>query len=523
MPKAKSVTELRDAIKARGLDFDAVARHGELLARSLREHTKPQFKILDTCRIGNGGIVPLAVSDAARGNQPGKHIAGFVPAAGAASRYSRPLADLIAALEAGDLQAFANGIAGLQAEGAASWPLPASVVHLIEQPKAALNLDDRAQAALLADMQLPKALLPCVTEGLSFLTLKHREHQRLAKTCGLAGQVFIVPPGYESTFASELNKQNPSNSMPTHYLPQGPALSTIRFDKQGCPITDERGDVSPVPAGHGTLARLFPEVKRLIPAATSVLIRNIDNVIGDGPAAIGATEALMGLHQIVLTAVVQIRTALNSAGGLDLAKAAKVAGSLIGHFGEHLPPPPAELGAIQDPDARCLWELQARVFHANLAATDLSTKALTALYARPVNTLGQVPNTGKDVGGTPCFVVMTTGTEKVCLEVPHASADDKKAFLEDPKRATHFNPVYVVAELVDPSAYARGDDQFWMMAEKTYKGDAVVYYETVLYELLGNSRLANSIFVEIPRLLFNPHKTLSDAMGRRASTWLTEK
>lgn len=518
MPKAKSLNELRAAIQAHGLDFEAISRHGELLARSLREQTKPQFKILDTCRISNGGIVPLAIADAARGDRPGQYIAGFVPAAGAASRYSRPLADLMAALEAGDLGAFTDGIAGLRAEGGAKWPLPASVLQLIDDPRRATELTPTAQAALLADLQLPKALLPCVSEGLSFLTLKHREHLRLAQACGLAGQVFVVPPGYETIFASELAKQNPPHRMATHYLPQGPTLSTIRFDRQGQPVSDDNGDVSPVPAGHGTLAKLFPDVKRLIPNATSVLIRNIDNIIGDSDAAIGATEALMGLHQVVLTAVSHIRVALAKN---DLRQAAEVAGSLITRFGPTLLPAPPELAQVIDLDARRLWELLARIFHANLATLDLSIKTMATLYARPVNTLGQVPNTGKDVGGTPCFVAMPTGTEKVCLEVPHASAEDRQTFLADAQLATHFNPVYVVAELVDPVAYARGDDQFWMLAEKTYRGDAVVYYETVLYELLGNSRLANSIFVEIPRLLFNPHKTLSDAVGRQANAWLT--
>ena len=58
------------------------------------------------------------------------------------------------------------------------------------------------------------------------------------------------------------------------------------------------------------------------------------------------------------------------------------------------------------------------------------------------------------------------------------------------------------------------------MAEKTYRGQAVVYYETVLYELIGHSDFANTVFVEVPRQVFHPHKTLRDALDRTLASWL---
>ncbi len=510
---AKSIADLKASIAAHGLNQAAIAKHGALLDRCVRDQTKPQFKIIDTCRRDNGGI--LAPFSPAPGSTYGRQVVGFVPAAGAASRYSRPMAALLDALEAKDLDALRAGLAALSAEGAAAWPLPPLVQQLIAAPERAARLTQGEQTTLLADLQLPKALLPCVADGLSFLTLKHREHIRLAASCGLAGQVFVVPPGYEATFARELAAQNRPHALPTHYVPQGPALSTIRFNADATPYVDDDGAVSPVPAGHGALTKLFATAKTLVPSARAALIRNIDNVIGTSDAAITATNAILGLHATVLAAVTEIRTALRRGA---MVEAAKIADDLLAQLEPSLAPAP---DLNEAPAAtKSLWALQARLFHTNIGGIPRDAAQLERLYARPVNVLGQVPNTGKDVGGTPCFVATPSGVEKLCLEVPHASAADRKAFLEDARRATHFNPVYAVAELVDAAAYAAGDDQFWMLAEKTYRGQPVIYYETVLYELLGNSRLANSLFVEVPRLLFNPHKTLSDAVGRRASSWL---
>jgi hypothetical protein len=154
----------------------------------------------------------------------------------------------------------------------------------------------------------------------------------------------------------------------------------------------------------------------------------------------------------------------------------------------------------------------------------LTLDRLRRLYERPVTLLGQVPNTGKDVGGTPCFIRTGGGVDKVCVEVPHASEADLQTFLADPAKATHFNPVFVAAEItIDPDYYAARAGDFWLKSEKTYRGQRVMYFETVLYELLGNSALANCAFIAVPRFVFHPHKTLQDALGRSADSWLRPK
>ncbi len=160
------------------------------------------------------------------------------------------------------------------------------------------------------------------------------------------------------------------------------------------------------------------------------------------------------------------------------------------------------------------------MFHSDIPENP-NIDALIKLYSRPVNTLGQVPNTGKDVGGTPCFVAIDRKKVKICVELPHASDSDKKRFFTNPEKATHFNPVFAAAEITtNPDFYHDQNNDFWLMAEKMYRGLPVIYYETVLYELIGNSALANATFVEVPRTVFNPHKSMTDAAAASIKDWL---
>ncbi len=504
-----------------GLDHKTVSRHRERLVAALARGDRPLFRIVDTCRIDNGGLLgegALALAKTAATvpgpAMPATGIAAFVPAAGAASRYSKPLANLIDALERGDGESLVEMVRALAAEGASSWPLPTRVKALLAKPEAAAKLDDATRAGLLFDLSLPKALLPCVGEGLTFLEMKQEEHAALK---GLAGEVYVTPPGLAERFAAACKN--------AHFLEQGPALSTLRFEKNGEPAREPDGRASLVPAGHGALASLFPAVREALPAAHSLFIRNIDNVMGTSAAAVRASSDFLELYQLAYAATFGIRAALREGSAK---KAASLAGSLAA-LEAALPDGPdpertrqvtSLLEGVPSVEERALWRIQLRLFHAPLPAEKPSLKALASLYERPLNVLGQVPNTARDVGGTPCFVVTQRGVEKVCIEVPHVSEADKDAYLANPERATHFNPVFVLAEITaDPAYYAEKNEDFWLLAEKSWRGRTVYYHETVLFELLGNGAVANALFVEVPRLVFNPHKTLKDAVNRSVRDW----
>lgn len=490
-------------ISSLGLSVDAVERHARALRQAVASGTRPCFKIVDTCRKDNGGILPQDVlAQTAVTTAPGAGFVAFVPAAGAASRYSQPLFQLESALEDEGTsgEELALRIAALRAEGAIDWPLPPAVHHLLASPSRALDLDAVERRALLADLQLPKALMPCVKEGASFVSMKLAEHKALP---GLAGQVFVARAGMAKEFCQALE-----NAPDALVLEQGPLLSTLRFTPDVLPYVEPDGGLSPVPAGHGALVGLFADVRRRFSDAHSLFVRNIDNVIGTKPEAVSATTRFLKTHRRILEGVRDIRKAL-AADRIDAAAAG--ARALLSDLGVSMDAATSSL--------HVLTSLQQRIFHARLdKPADLAV--LRALYDRPVNTLGQVPNLGTDVGGTPCFVEVRGAREKICIEVPHVDEADKRRFLADPTRATHFNPGFVAAEMpADDDYYGARNQDFWLLAEKTYRGAPVLYFETVIYELLGNSRLANCVFLEVPRLVFNPHKTLKDAVGKGLADW----
>lgn len=517
--------DIQQELRSLGLDPEIVELHRQRLVAAIARGETPQFKVVDTCRVDNGGLLPedaLAKLRAAgapvSANAAGDGIVAFVPAAGAASRYSQPLAQLIDALESGNGATIVACARALRDEGAEAWPLPDAARDLLLRPESGADLAPAQRATISQMLQLPKALMPCVREGTTFVAVKAHEHAAIA---GLLGEIYVTPPGTAKAFRSAIPDHAQERSA---FLDQGPALSTIRFRRDGSPYRDERGHLSLAPAGHGALASLFPEVRAEFPQAHSLFIRNIDNVMGIFPATISATESFLGLYQTMHTILRQVRTHLIEN---QVREAAEIARPLLALItpgaGRHRSE--TFLRSLGSDAERSLWEIQLKIFHAHPPKAALGDDRarlylLSRLYERPLNLLGQVPNNGKDVGGTPCFVETPRGIEKVCIEVPHVSAADKAAYLADPARATHFNPVFAVCEITpETDYYTEQNEDFWLMAEKTFRGTPVVYYETILYELIGNSGTANALFVAVPRAVFNPHKVLKDAVNRSLRDW----
>jgi len=501
-------------LRALGLEPHDIEFHGRQLRRAIAGDIKRTFPMLDTCRPGSGSM--LLLPELAK-TPAGQGYLGFVLAAGAASRYSQPLHLLSEALEAADLTAVEASLRGMAHEGALSWPLPETLAKLVAHPEIARSLTTAGLTQLKEAIQLPKALMPCVKDGTTFLTVKHWEHAALGS---LSGEVYVAPAGRTAAFLAEIayakEQRYGSPDLKSMVLEQGPDLSTIRFHRDGTPVLDHQGQPSLVPAGHGAITKLFPAARALNIVADSLFIRNIDNIMGCGPEATSATLKFLTLHRQLLTAVCGIRETL-ALGQLD--HAAYNARDLMRQLlpGDHR----LHENAMTSPIA-ALKLLQQRLFH-SVVSEHPTTAELKGLYARPVNLMGQVPNTGNDVGGTPCFIEKDPGQPpiKVSLELPHISPADRQAFLQDAAVATHFNPGFCAVEIPnDPGYYTERNQDFWIMAEKTYRGESVVYFETVIYELVGNSSFANMAFVEVPRLVFNPHKALTDAMNQSLANWL---
>lgn len=498
-PKALDLSMLEDM----GLEAEEIQRHQNRILKALRHNTSPFFPIIDTCRIDNGGILPLPSTPPTR---KADGFVAFIPAAGAASRYSEPLHALKKALEDRDRTALDHAVAHLIQRQARQWALPASVDQLLALGAPLPQMpSEEAITQILKALEHPKGLFPSEKNGPTFLAVKNTENERLP---GIAGQIFVVAPEKRSDFVAVAAQSH--FQLNTHFLEQGPSMSTLRFDMDGNPLV-EQGKYSLVPAGHGTLIKLWPEAKHLFPQAHSLFIRNIDNVAPQDEATLMETFRFLNFHTMVLENINRIRK------GLDTGKIALLLEGLNGLL------PHGQKVMDQQRENTIpslfphLWHLQHILFQMSSEQQQFilqrwngnEEKALRWVFHRPVNTLGQVPNSGSDIGGTVAFIKTAIGQEKVCLELPHASPEDVTQFLRNPAKATHFNPVFVAAELIDqPDVYTEDEHSFWILARKKYQGQPVLYYETVLFELLGNNFFANATFPAIPRSLFSPHKTL---------------
>lgn len=423
-----------------------------------------------------------------------QNFVAFVPAAGAASRFTKVFAEIIEFFADDNYQAVVDCLVSFKKQGLLDCPLPATLRQLVvdSHELSEKRLSEQNLAELFPN---PKALYPCVLDGASFLDLKIIEHQAI----GSARQVFVIPAGSQKKFKAAVEKYD----CPISFLEQGTALSTLRFHHSDRQVFRQDNELSPVPAGHGVLTALFSQLKGFAPSA---FIRNIDNVMGVDPQAIAVCKRFLAQHHFLLTNVQRIRQTLQQ-------RQLKRANDIARQLRERLLGSSSQRSAIANAD---LWSTLHELFHAPLPTAEQAEDIdqLFNLYCRPVNSLGQVPNSGNDMGGIPVFVDYHGQQIKICLEIPHMTEADRHGIA---KEASHFNPVFVACEL--DASYQQEQNPFWLLAEKNYRGQRVCYHETLLYETLGNSLHCNVVFVDVPRLIFNPHKTLDDATGKHLSDW----
>jgi len=497
---------LRDQCLELGLDPGIILKHKLRVERAIAHGSPQKLEIIDTCRVDNGGILKYNLLNCLQGNLDS--FVAFVPAAGASSRYFKEFHQLEKFARTGDIDGARKECRTLFESGLEDISLPPYLKKVLEGDCSSSNL-----AEIQNELLLPKAFLPCVRENKTYLDMKTMEHKKLG-----IGQIFVGAERFRELFERFIKDSNVESS----FFIQGGMESTIRFGKNGAPLLGDDGRLSVVPAGHGTLVRLISKANLRFKNTESVFIRNIDNIMGTGGEAVEATERFLRFHKGLLNHIAKIRQNIDS-GHLKIAgEEAQVLLALL----KPAQLQPEQIDFLESKSGnRPLWELQCSLFGYFPQAkegeeSDISE--LTKLYKRPVVTLGQVKNDGTDVGGTPVFVRSDLGTLRICLEVPHATPKDAKEFLRNPERATHFNPVFVAAEInFDPDHFDESvESPFWVLSKRSFQGQEVFYHESVLYELIGNSFLTNSVFVEVPRILFNPHKSVRDTKGKSLAHWL---
>ncbi len=462
----------RDAVRVQ----DQVDRMNRGLAK---------VRLLRACALGDG-IESLEPTVALDERHLQAAIAGrvtaFIPASGAASR-------LLAGLEQVDQPDLrALKIAALQN------PRLRPALAVISDWRSLAAADDLeagespqeiADVLLSTYNDIPKALVPFHRYPGGTRT-PFEEHlidgaRLLADASGAVRQHFTVSVEHLRDFERALAEARTKYEahfkvrFKTTFSVQDPATDTVALDENGR-LVWENQQILFRPGGHGALLENLSRV-----GGDIVFVRNIDNVGTD------LTRARGVLWRSMLS-------------GLLLALQDRVH-SLIRKVEKDVP------GALEDAQ-RFLMER----FHDSLRDTSDLREGVLERLQRPIRICGMVKNDGQP-GGGPFFVEGQRGPQIV--EQAEIDLDDveQRVIWES---ATHFNPVDMVVGLKDylgrPWDLVRyADAERVLISDKPHGGGTIRVLE---HPGLWTGGMAhwNSVFVEIPRELFLPVKTLSDLL-----------
>lgn len=348
--------------------------------------------------------------------------------------------------------------------------------------------------------KFPKALLPATCEGDTFLDIKLLEQKELLPTCS---NVIIVPLNYKEKFENILFSHTQSKWF---VLEQAQALSTIRFEMNGNPYLIEDKRYAPVPAGHGELINLFDEIMQVYPHAYALHFRNIDNIIGIQSQQKEEISLFAESFYLLRSALETVRKSVT-----DAIKNLQF------------------IQDIQDESYITAIEFLRMIYPTLLpdmyCQSQVEQAKILSHLNKPLSVFGVVKKLPGDQGGGPVFIQTETGEKiKICLEMTHANQQDYDKYFGIDGNLPYFNPVLVFFETktgsgVQPNFKEFFDDKFWFLSKRQYLNQDVCYHETALYELIGNSKNTNLVFVEVPRSLFKPHKYFLDSIGKSRESY----
>jgi hypothetical protein len=537
-------------IKTQGLNPRRIRLHQRRILQALNHEINTDIQILEACTLHNNMIIPWNhVQSNIKPNMHHEsqnwhknHTLNCIPAAGAASRFFLELQYFVKVL--GD--AFEFGLQLKPSEIIQQFPFTEKLIRQVTQisevtEESLLLAYKYVQKLLQTYSHEPKLNTPATNEGDSFLKLKIEEQMRLLN--GL-GSTIVVPAKMKKKVENLLYQLKPKEYEKWLVLEQDLKLSTIRFHRDGKPYLDENGKYSIVSAGHGELLNLFDKIAQHFPQSHCLHIRNIDNIIGTTEEKkqefnifSSVFYYLRNILELIRKKIPQIN--FNHSSEIEdqeISEKIKIIYKLLNtphseYLSNHI---------NQTYKLNCLelYNLFCKIFHwpkvTNLTTSQIWLQMLEN-SEKPLSVFAVVSKKPNDVGGGPVFAKISDGSQvKLCIEMPHASAEDSKKFFSEKGTVTHFNPAIVFFETrthtFDKDSLGKKvnfvqlfDERFWLLSKREYKGVPVCYHETVLYELLGNSATTNLVFVEVPRSLFNPHKSYLDCLGQSRESYGFDK
>ena len=367
---------------------------------------------------------------------------------------------------------------------------PNSLEHIFR----ALFADTFADTGLRAH-ELPKGLIPFHRyDSESRTAFSEHLREACALTAGPERKCrvhFTISASHRTLFERAWQRERPfledALNVQCHveFSTQSPLTDTIGIDADGHILRDRSGQIAFRPGGHGAL---LPNLEHT--GYDIVLIKNIDNIARDNlrPDIVRVRQLICGLLLLVEN---QVHTALRDLRqGANPQTAIQLLDTLFGIT-------PVE----------------------SLNSTELRRYA-DAQLNRPLRVCGVV-GTLEHTGGRPFWIeTENRGATLQLVESVEVNLDDsttRRIF----KHSKHFNPVELACSIRDVDGASFRLSEFSMPARAIITRKVVGGVPSLVYEhpglWNGSMALWNTLFVEIPDLVFNPVKSLADlsAPGHR--------
>jgi hypothetical protein len=479
-------------LRARGISIEAADQQLRML-RQPSDHPH----LIRPCRIDDG-IQQIPEGDHGRLLEMHQHAAQqgrwrkFVPASGAASR-------MFAWKDQQDLRRLAEHLDRFafyaELESAAS-----RNGYTLSELRAAHD-DAALEALLLADSglglsKLPKALLPFHAYGSTNRT-SFEEHLREAAACFADHQQrccahFTVSPEHQHRFENSLVslvqelRSEIDVRLDVGFSQQQPSTDLLALDQHDEPLRDDDGILVFRPGGHGALLDNLHDL-----GADLVFVKNVDNIAhANRRAAADHWIKVLGGYLIHLQD--EVHRCLASLHTMQSAQAWQDADPLLQNA----------LTGLIDGEADSTDPAQQRQW-------------LQQRLDRPLRICGVVPNEGEP-GGGPFWV--RQADQSLSLQIIESAevAPQDPAQQEIFTAATHFNPVFMALGLRDAGHRPYPlqdyvDNQRFFLTAKTAAGRPIRVLER---PGLWNGSMAywNTVFVEVPKTVFSPVKTVFDLL-----------
>jgi hypothetical protein len=316
------------------------------------------------------------------------------------------------------------------------------------------------------------------------------EHLLESQAClsdrdGTVSAHFTVAPEHQDRFVERLNQftSGETGHFQVSFSVQHSATDTIAMDANGALLRGD--DRKPVlrPGGHGALLENLNELQ-----GDLIFVKNIDNVAHEHwrEASVVWLQILGGYLRRLQDAAHEHLRGLNSHNPRSVVAAREFV---------HLTFPGAALPATEDPNTL--------------------REVLIKQLKRPLRVCGMVKNAGEPGGGPFWVREADGGISAQIVETVEVDARDarQQAIVE---QATHFNPVFMAlavrdenGELFDLREFS--DEDRVIITQKPVGGQTATVLER---PGLWNGAMArwNSVFIEVPKEVFSPVKTVFDLL-----------